>query len=150
MLIEAMILLEKSWKATKPKKEHESAAVLLSGACESALAECSLSFWRIGSLHHLPYLTKSAVPALVSLSLLHLSILKSECKISQEGDLFLIEVAEELWGFTEARTSVLCCDTNTISTRICLMPGLSFWFLASSVLSRQNFEEGERERKGRF
>lgn len=61
-----------------------------------------------------------------------------------------MKVAEELWGFTEAGTSVLCCDTSTVSTRICFMPGLSFWFPAPSVLSRQNFEEGERERIGRF
>lgn len=51
-----------------------------SGKHESAPAEGSLSFWRVVPLHHLPYLTKAAVPALASLSsaLLHQFLLKKE------------------------------------------------------------------------
>lgn len=63
------LLREGSWKVTKPKKECESAdALVSSGQRESAPAERSLSFWRAGSLHRLPYMTKAAVPALASLS----------------------------------------------------------------------------------
>lgn len=99
-----MLPLERrAGRLPNPKRSVSQQMRQCPGANESALAKCSLSFWRVVSLHHLPYLTKSAVPASASLPVSaapnHSENYEQRKQnlVSSERDLFFsIKFAEEL------------------------------------------------------